>query len=237
MDRLLIFVAGLMISVLPLQAAERSNDWMVATMSEDLQESSPESIRSTATALRKSLDRSDPEDMFAYVHATRLLISHGLAISERASRGQRKALKEAIMPVTYNLAADTWSGWGEVLPEPDYQRLGLQAARLNLSLRQQLKPDPKSLFRGNWIVGAHLLAAQDYSGALESFSNCHALAIEASDQESALMTMGWFHVTNILRGQDEQRLLGMIQSQLRSRGKDGTFYAAQYDAALKVFKQ
>lgn len=219
-------------------ADENDRDPAVRKMlAEPLADTSPASLRTASFMLGKGFKRG-ADDMDGYVYLQKLLVMQAL---ELAKQHPDKALEytAAAVPMTYNLAANTWVGWG---PErigaidENHQRLGMAAARKNVELAAQVGLGAERRRNGYWILGAHQLAAGDYDAAAESFATSAALGEESGDAASAAMAKGWVHVARILAGEDETAELAAITSQLRGLGKDGVFYADQYAVALDVFR-
>ena len=102
--------------------------------------------------------------------------------------------KSAAIPMTYNLAANTWIGWGPseaAAVRERHRELGLVAARKNVELAAELGLGPERRRNGYWILGAHQVAIGDHRAAAESFATSAALAKEAEDAAAALMAQGW----------------------------------------------
>ena len=206
---------------------------MAAMLAEPLAETSPTSLGWTNYLLTKSFNRG-VDDLDSYVYLLKLVIQHTLNLAERDP-----AYKAVAMPMTFNLAASTWIGWGpdEVgAVTESHRRLGLAAAHRNVELGAELGLPPERRRNGYWVLGAHLLAAGEYAEAAEQFATSSALGKEGGDEAAALMAQGWVHVANILAGADEAERLQATRNALRGMGDDGVFYADQYAAALEVFR-
>lgn len=205
-------------------------------LAEPLTETSPASLRMASFMLGKGFKRG-AEDLDGYVYLQKLLVQQALDL---AKQHPDEALEytSAAIPMTYNLAANTWVGWGReqagAIGE-SHQRLGLAAARKNVELAAQVGLGPERRRNGYWILGAHQLAAGDYDAAAESFATSAALGEESGSAASTAMAQGWLHVVRIVAGEDETAELAAIESQLRGLGEDGVFYADQYAVALGVF--
>ena len=213
----------------PQQQAREAIDAMLA---EPLAATSPTSLAWTNYLLTKSFNRG-VDDLDSYVYLLKLVIQHTLNLAERDP-----AYKTVAIPMTYNLAMNTWIGWGpgEVgAVTEDHQRLGLEAARKNIELAAEVGLGPERRRSGYWALGAHLLAAGEYAQAAEQFAESRVLGAQAGDDAAALMAQGWVHLANILGGEDETAQLVELQEALRGMGEDGAFYAGQYDTALEVF--
>lgn len=144
--------------------------------------------------------------------------------------------KRAIVPMAYNLAADTWQGWDDIdhVPESD-RKIGEEAARINIALAAELEFGPERRKNGYWVLGAHLIQSGDLAGAMEAFTASLGFANEASDEAAAKMTEGWLLVCRILGGENLTSELAEVEGQLQSMGEGGTFYASQFGPALEAF--
>ena len=218
-----------------------ANDNAEATaklLAEPLAETSPASLRMASFMLGKGFKRGQ-DDMDGYVYLQKLLVQHALGLAAQHSQ-QEIEYKSAAIPMTYNLAANTWVGWGEgqvgAIGE-DHQRLGMEAARKNVALAAEVGLGPERRRNGYWMLGAHQLAAGDCAAAAESFTTSATLGSESNDAAATAMAQGWVHVAHILAGIDETAELDAVKSHLRTLGEDGQFYADQYAVALDVFRK
>jgi len=203
---------------------------------ESLLEASPSSLRYSAGIVGNNLDLSDATGMYGYVNAIKLLIQRGLDLSQQHTE-QATEYKEAMIPMTYNLATHTWTGWGDANDTAeDYRLVGLEAARLNLKLREDIGQKPSKQASGHWVIGIHLIAEGQYQDALRSFEHCRDLAREDNEEQMSLMAEGWIHLSNILAGENEADELEAIKQKLSSMDKDGVFLANQFDPALSKFQ-
>ena len=211
---------------------------LVAQMkAEPLAQTSPAGLRMASAMLGKGLNRGI-DDLDGYVYLQKLLIQHALGLAEKHA-DQATEYKSAAIPMAYNLAANTWIGWGagEVgSVDENHQRLGMEAARLNIELAAEVGLGPERRRNGYWILGAHQLAAGDHDAAARSFHTSAELANESADAAATTMAEGWMHVAHILGGADETRELEAVTAKLRTLGEDGVFYADQYAVALDALK-
>lgn len=212
------------------QAAQR-------LLAEALTETSPQGLRAASFALGKRFQRG-LADMDGYVYLQKILVQHALNLAEKHPEHALE-YKTVAIPMTYNLAANTWPGWGGAEAEAageGHRKLGLAAAHKNVAIAAEVGLGPERRRNGHWILGAHQLAAGDHGAAAQSFATSAALARQAEDVTAALMAQGWVHVAHTLGGTDETRQLDAVRDELRQRGDDGEFYADQYATALQVFE-
>lgn len=206
-------------------------------LTEPLGETSPAGLRTASSMLDKRLQRG-LDDMDAYVYLQKLLVQHALHLAE-THPDQALEYKSAAIPITYNLAANTWIGWGAAEARASCERhrkLGLAAARKNVELAAEVGLGPERRRNGHWILGAQQLAAGDHRAAAGAFATSAALAEQAGEASAALMAQGWVHVARTLGGHDETKQLDAVREQLRGLGQDGQFYAAQYATALDILQ-
>jgi hypothetical protein len=139
-----------------------------------------------------------------------------------------------------NLASFTWPGWGEegiTVTDADLTA-GLQAAKLNLRLVEELGSDPAQLSNSYWSLGAHHLAAKGYDKAIESFKLAAEQARVAEKKDSELMSSGYTAMAKILEGDDAQTDFDEAVGALKELGTDdANFYAQQLQDVLKVFSR
>ena len=204
-----------------------------AMLAEPLEATSPAGLRMAGYLLANRFERG-VADIDGYVYLQKLLVQQALRAAEQ--RPETAAdYRQAAVVLTYNLAANTWPGWGRGNVGPvdeSHRRLGLAAARKNVALAAELGLPPERRKNGYWLQGAHLLASGDTAAAAAAFAQSRDFAAEAKDDAGRLMAQGWIHAAGILAGEDEQGALDAIVSKLRELGDDGAFYADQYAVAL-----
>ena len=209
-----------------------------ALLASPIEAASPEALRAAHTVLNRAFD-GGKRDLDGYAHLMKLLIAHALHRAAHAPEDDAQAYKLAAIPMSFNLAANTWVGWGpsEVgAVAPVHERLGLAAARKNIELAAEVGLGPERRRNGYWILGAHLLAAGDCADAATAFATSRDLAGQAGDEAAKGMAQGWMHVARTLAGHDETAQLEGVKAALRQRGGDGAFYADQYDTALTALR-
>ena len=204
---------------------------------------SPASLRMANGMLSKAFNRG-VDDIDSYALLSKLIIQHALNLADRHPTDAAD-YRRAALPMTYNLAANTWPGWGPgevgALRE-SHRRLGLAAARLNVELAAEVNLPPARRRNGYWALGAQLLAAGDYAGATSAFATSRDFSDEAKIASGTLMAEGWIRLTEGLAAKDEAlRLerfeeLERVRESLRKLDDDGAFYADQYGVALEVFQ-
>ena len=215
--------------------AERFEQTVARMADESLLETSPESLGAARYLLEDAFDRG-VGDMGRYTYFAKLLLQQALHLAER-DPGQADAYRRVAIPMAYNLAANTWVGWGEGVGavEEHHRRLGLEAARLNIALAREVGLGPERRRNGHWIHGSHLIAAGDFDAAAQEFAASRDLALEAGLEQAVHMAQAWIHVAAILAGRDQRAELESVKALLVA-GKDGEFFVRQIDTALGVFE-
>ncbi len=208
-----------------------------AMVAESLLETSPASLGKASFLLTRAFNGGN-DDIDGYVYLLKLLIQHALALAERYP-AQAQEYRAAAVPMTYNLAANTWAGWGpgnvgEV--GEAHRRLGLEAARKNIELAAQVGFGPERRRNGYWVLGAQLLQASDAAGARQAFATSGELARAAGDEHAAPMAEGWVLVADILGGSDAAGALDALKARMQNLGGDAAIYAEQYDTALAALR-
>lgn len=162
--------------------------------------------------------------------------------AEAVNKDPRAAetFKGAAKTIAYNLASCTWSGWDEpgIRITPADLAVGLDAARLNLRLGWELKRGPAPMAAAHWMLGAHLLAAGDYTTAVREFEVSATRASEAKDTGSDLLARGFTGLAKHLGKLDavgEKEYTAARDALASGKIKDGKFFAEQLDTARKVF--
>lgn len=140
--------------------------------------------------LRKRLVFED-KDLDTYLAVSRVYLAYTLNLADTMlarSPNTERSLRRLARSTAFNLAADTWPGWGTegLVVSPEAQAIGAAAARLCLELNTDLGEPDFRLARSHWIVGAHDMARGDYAAAREHFERSMALGVE-SPEEQGLM--------------------------------------------------
>jgi hypothetical protein len=149
-------------------------------------------------------------------------------------RGQAKTL-------AYDLGSNLWPGWqdeGIELSSADLQT-GLEAARLNLQLAEELNRPALPRCNAHWLLGAHELARGEAKGAREQFELARKHAEAAGKPEFVAMCRGYAAIA-ALKAQpsdaEAERELAAVVGALRGMGSDdATFFAGQLESVRKLF--
>lgn len=150
-------------------------------------------------------------------------------------------LKRMARVISYNLASFTWPGWDEkdiVISQSDLLA-GLDAAKLNLRLVNELKEEPIRFSIAYWVLGAQYVAAGENDKAIDAFVSSMERAKEANDKESELLALGYIGVIKIVQGEKkaegQKQLDEAIEGLNKLNTEDAKFFIDQLKTALKVF--
>jgi hypothetical protein len=182
------------------------------------------------------------KSLSASVAIARAGIQHCLSCAARCGgdeeRRSSSRLKAKVM--AYNLAVDTWPGWGQegiVVAASDLDA-GFDAAQLNLRLARELRRGPLPESRAHWALGAHFLARRDYGRASQEFSRARELAKAAKSPEDERLNEGYVALVGTIEGEaaaaaELTRIVGEFRN---TQTDDSTFYADQLETALAIFR-
>ena len=144
--------------------------------------------------------------------------------------------------IAYNLASYTWPGWmeeGIELSAMEF-KIGLEAAKLNLRLLDELKAEHIKLARAYWMTGAHRLTLQDADNAIYCFERSLKYADWADNKEETLLAQGFMVLAQMLQSDDnrasDEKLLGDLKAKLEDL-PDGDAYSQQIDTAYNFLFQ
>jgi len=180
-------------------------------------------------------------ELARYAAFARAGIQYGLRAAARIERESPEAASElrgTAKALAYNLGANTWPGWGDpiALNATDLA-VGLDAAKLNLRLAQELKRGAGPLGNAEWLLGAQHLAAGEWDLAQAAFLRAEIAFQGVPQSEMRMMADGYAALVEVLQNLPEARVrLSSILAILRAAGtEDGTFFAEQLETALRVF--
>ncbi len=149
--------------------------------------------------------------------------------------GLRKNAKK----IAYNLASFCWPGWNEkdIIISAGDIAVGLDAARFSVRQGSELQDRDLPLSADYWMLGAQLLASQQYEEAIKTFKKSKELAHTDADKLSELLADGYIGITMIVSGdKDGQKVLGEATNSLAEDGsEDAKFFIEQFNTALNVF--
>jgi len=163
-------------------------------------------------------------------------------LREKDAESAKKLLNLAKV-MSFNLSSFTWPGWDEkgiVITETDLVA-GLEAAKLNVRLVEELGADPSQLSNSYWAIGAQYLAMKDYAQAKAAFESAAKYAHKSGSKDAALMNNGYISMVGILDGSNKEKAqleFDKTVKALKDLGTDDSkFFADQLASVLKYFSQ
>jgi hypothetical protein len=148
-------------------------------------------------------------------------------------------LRSTAKALCYNLASFTWDGWDEpgFAITPSDLAVGLDAAKANLRLAEELNKGDLPLSRAYWILAGHELSAGDRSSAAKHYQLGERHAFAAGSKQDARLNQAFAHMVDLLNDPNDaqtQRGLDTIKSDLKQE-KDGQEFVRQVETACAVF--
>ena len=114
---------------------------------EPLLETTPDSLRAANHILSTTFDQG-AKDLDGYAHLAKLLLHHAVNLAAQNAAAATE-YKRAALPISYNLAANTWPGWGDTTDatiREQHRLLGLEAAQLDVWLAAEVAPTMQRRF-------------------------------------------------------------------------------------------
>jgi hypothetical protein len=151
-------------------------------------------------------------------------------------------LRSTAKALAYNLASFIWPGWNEpgIAVTATDVAVGLDAAKTNLRLANELQKGDLPLSRAHWMLGAQQLAASDFAAATASFAEAEKFAAAANTPTEALLARGFVLVTHLVEAHRQgtptpaaAELVTLKQN--LAQLPDGEAFCSQFDGALAVF--
>ncbi len=143
--------------------------------------------------------------------------------------------------IAYNVAANSWPGWGDegVVITPYEVALGLDAAKLNLSLALELNKPADKIAAAYWLVSAMHLACGQYNEGLIAIDKSNNYAAMVKDNSTVIAYGEAFKGLILLNTGDQNAgslLFNSGVSALNGIGTDDAkSYIGQLETARKIF--
>ncbi|MBN2381297.1 tetratricopeptide repeat protein [bacterium] len=154
---------------------------------------------------------------------------------------QSQRLRRIAQMMAFNLAANTWPGWGEqgITLNSEHQKFGLEMALLDYKMATDMDYPPDKIANSLWIIGAHYLAKAEYAEARSMFEQAKTKAEKAGQPDFVLMLEGYRNMTDVLSGSETARseLSRTVNALRQSQGEDALFFADQLETALTIFQK
>jgi hypothetical protein len=159
--------------------------------------------------------------------------------ARETDHSRRYSLRSAAKAMCYDLASFTWPGWNEsgiIIAASDLE-VGLDAARANLRLGEELNKGDLPLSRAHWMLAAHLMAIQRYAGAIAHFDQAATYAEQADSHPDALLSRGFADLAKLLDRPDDVEAAARLQQTKADIAplENGPFFVSQIETAASVF--
>ena len=150
--------------------------------------------------------------------------------------------KSQAKTIAYNVAANSWPGWGDdgVSITTNETQIGLEAAKLNLSLAFELKKSDDKIAAAYWLLSAMQLALAKYMDGLNSIDLSNEYAVKAGDETVLAYNESFKGLILLALGRQNEGVLFFDTgiSKLKSIGTDdANSYISQLEVARKIFVQ
>lgn len=207
-----------------------------------LEDGTPEQIGERYSELANDF-YNDRKDVAAMILASRAGIDFCLRRArELAASDEPTAtkLRGRAKMISYNLGANLWPGWKDpVVLSTNDRAIGLDAARLNLRLGQELGRPAEPLGHAHWLLGAQLLAANKHSDAAKELVTSAAKFQEANKPTEVQMAVAYEKLAHRLSEPKNSGHDTALQAALKTltdlNNDDAKFFAEQIRTAEEVF--
>lgn len=185
------------------------------------------------------------KDMKAFVRLSQAGIQYELTMAGLTKDPKQAAVYRAqAKTLAYDLAANVWQGWGPgtFAATKEQQRVGLDAARLDLRLAIELDKPAIKLAYAWWMLAATQMGLGDYTAARKGFEAAAAAARKARNEIFELSARGFLGVTAILAGQTKEGQAAVDEAKTalaafaKKGDEDAAFLASQFDHALAAWR-
>ena len=170
-------------------------------------------------------------------------IQYCLAQAQSAEKQElADKLRQSAKGMAYNLSSFTWPGWNEsgITVTRSDMMAGLDAARLNLRLAQELKRGPGALGGAHWMLGAQHLAFGDSQLALDEFARAVEHFRQASKDDSEQMARGYIGIAKLTversGAEGKAKVAAAIGALNEMDTEDAKFYAQQLESVAEFFQ-
>jgi len=182
------------------------------------------------------------KDVRSMLALARAGIDYQLRAAERVAAddaGLAITLRTAARKLAFNVAANSWPGWGDdgvVIVAADIED-GLNLAKLSLELVQELALGQQQLGTAFWLVGALDLAAGRTDAALASFDQARACYLAHGDHVQVLLADGYRAIALGATGDGPDGSLDEVVARLHRDGsKQAGFFAGQLRTAARILR-
>lgn len=168
-------------------------------------------------------------------------LQHALTVEATLPPEAANALKSVAKGLAYDLASFTWPGWAEpgINIDPTALWVGLDTAKINLRLAQELQKDELPMSRAYWMLGGQQLANGQLEMAEASFTQAESYAAAAGVEAERLLARAFILLSQRVAAPAdpaEGAQLAAIKQQLETL-ENGPLFINQINTAWQVFAQ
>lgn len=151
----------------------------------------------------------------------------------------RAGLKDYAKTIAYNVAANSWPGWGDsgVTIARDEIEAGLSAAEINLSMAIELKKPADKISGAYWLLSALQLALGKFGASVESIEKSLNYAESFNDETLTAFTRGFKGIIELASGDNTGAAnFDSAEQKLRSIASQNALgYVDQLKRARSIF--
>lgn len=162
------------------------------------------------------------------------------AAAERRGDATTRNLKEKAKAIAYNMAANSWPGWGDAgitINRTDLAN-ALHAAAASLRLVEELGLGGNQIGNAHWLIGALHLAAGAHDAAVAAFEKSRAGFAAAGAEEAVLLAEGFRALARKAqpdtRAAGAEETAGVLAALQRKATDDAAVYAGQIETAERI---
>jgi hypothetical protein len=171
-------------------------------------------------------------------------IQHCLTAADKGvDSSEALALRGSAKQLAYNLASFTWPGWNEegIAITASEIAVGLEAARLNYRLAEELGRPDKAKANALWMLGAQQLASGALQLAGDTFLRGKTIAQQSGDVSLWHMLQAYALLARVLAdpmdNESRARFEGSTELLNQDASQDSQEYARQLVVAWTVFQK
>jgi tetratricopeptide (TPR) repeat protein len=163
----------------------------------------------------------------------RYCLSASAAAEKNGTAEDATRLKGIAKEISYNLSVNTWPAWedeGIVITRSD-QRIGLDAARLNLRLAGELKRSPDKVGGAWWLIGVHEIALGEHEKAIKTLQQASESHRTAKQPDFEQMCVGYVAIARLEKDRSDttagKQLNDAVAALKQLDTEDAKFFARQ----------
>ncbi|MBI5667131.1 MAG: hypothetical protein HZC41_03915 [Chloroflexi bacterium] len=164
-------------------------------------------------------------------------MQYGLTTALGQNAESAYELRSAAKGLAYDIASFTWPGWDEpgIRLDPSLLALGLEAAKVNLRLAQELDKGDLQLARAYWMLGAQQLAAGQHKSAADNFRQSAAYAERAGSAGEAWLARAFAQLTALAAAPANRQAAAELAACRQRLADIEPEFVQQVETATRVF--